>query len=298
MVDITELPEGCITHILSLTSPSDACKSMAVSLTFQSAAQSDALWERFLPSNYEDIISKSVDPLVFTTKKDLYFRLCQSPILLDGGTKSFALDKKSGKICYMLGARELSIAWGDNPSYWNWISLPESRFSEVAQLQSVCWLEIKGRMKTKLMSPNTTYAVYFVFKVDESFHGFENLQIKVSVKVVETEDLLEHGGENDRTIYLFTPPTREGSRAWWETDIPEDGVDLPRKRVDGWNEIQIGEFLNDDTDEHSEVGIRLREIQQNHWKHGLIVQGFELRPKDETWVQLPLAEFRSFRVRE
>lgn len=42
--------------------------------------------------------------------------------------KSFAIDKLSGKKCLMLGARRLLIAWGDTPTYWDWISVPYSRF--------------------------------------------------------------------------------------------------------------------------------------------------------------------------
>ncbi|KAM7462039.1 hypothetical protein LguiA_030160 [Lonicera macranthoides] len=37
------------------------------------------------------------------------------------------LDKRSRKKCYMLPSRELSIAWKDDESYWNWPSIPGSR---------------------------------------------------------------------------------------------------------------------------------------------------------------------------
>jgi len=42
--------------------------------------------------------------------------------------QSFQLDRKSGKKCYMLAARSLAIAWGDDNRYWNWIAMPDSRF--------------------------------------------------------------------------------------------------------------------------------------------------------------------------
>ena len=42
--------------------------------------------------------------------------------------QSFALEKHGGKKCYMIGARGLSIIWGD-AHYWTWKPLPdESRF--------------------------------------------------------------------------------------------------------------------------------------------------------------------------
>lgn len=83
-LNISNLPEKCISHILSLTSPRDACRCTAVSTKFCSAAESDVVWEKFLPPCWEYIVSRSVSPLVFASKKELYFRLCHSPVLVDG----------------------------------------------------------------------------------------------------------------------------------------------------------------------------------------------------------------------
>lgn len=80
---IWDLPEKCISHIFSLTSPRDACRCSAVSSKFRLASESDAAWERFLPSNWEDTISRSVSPVEFSSLKALYFHLCDSLILLD-----------------------------------------------------------------------------------------------------------------------------------------------------------------------------------------------------------------------
>jgi hypothetical protein len=81
------LPEGCVSEILSWTSPADAIRSSAVSKGFKSAADSDTIWGRFLPSDLQDIISRSEDPEVYSnyTKRDLYFALCDSSLLLDEG---------------------------------------------------------------------------------------------------------------------------------------------------------------------------------------------------------------------
>ncbi|KAF5960280.1 hypothetical protein HYC85_001489 [Camellia sinensis] len=80
------LPEDCVSTILSNTSPLDACRSLSVSSSFHSAANSDIVWERFLPSDYEDIVSRSVTPLKFSSKKRIFVCLCD-PILIDGGNK-------------------------------------------------------------------------------------------------------------------------------------------------------------------------------------------------------------------
>lgn len=78
------LPEGCMAEILSLTSPIDSIRASAVSKGFKSAVDSDTIWERFLPSDIQDIISTSKSPEVYS-KKDLYFALSDSYLLLDGG---------------------------------------------------------------------------------------------------------------------------------------------------------------------------------------------------------------------
>ncbi|KAI5398159.1 F-box protein PP2-B1 isoform X2 [Lathyrus oleraceus] len=127
---IDVLPEECIANILLLTDPVDSCKFSIVSKDFCSASESDIVWEHFLPSDLISIISESQSgsSLLATSpsKKSLYLTLSDNPIIIDNGKKSFQLEKQSGKKIYMLSARDLSITWGDTPTYWNWIILPES----------------------------------------------------------------------------------------------------------------------------------------------------------------------------
>ncbi|KAF8388383.1 hypothetical protein HHK36_027049 [Tetracentron sinense] len=282
------LPEGCISHILSFTSPADACRLSLISSTFQSAAESDAVWERFLPSDYQEIISRSVSPptAVFSSKKDLYFRLCSHPILLDDGNMSFALDKRTGKKCYMLGAKRFYIPWGDHPQYWAWRSLPDSRavdtvlkpecsgFSDVAQLLAVCWLEVCGRMETGILSPRTNYAVYFVFKFADRTQRLQKPPEKVYVFV---------GGAAEGPHVVDLDPdghSRQEHQDSQERDADwrQRETELPRERGDGWLEIEMGQFFNDEG-EYGEVEMILKGMEGLNWKSGLIIQGIEFRPK-------------------
>lgn len=252
---ILALPEECIAKVVSRTSPSDACRLAVVSKAVKSAADSDLTWEQFLPSDYQEIISHSTSPVLFSSKKDLYFRMCDTPVLLDGGLMSFALDKRSGKKCLFLGGRNLQVIWGDTPTYWRWESIPYSRFPEVAKLLLVFWLEIKGRIDTKVLTPKTTYGAYFVYKIDCDSYGFKDTPVEVSVKFgSEAED----GKPN--TVYLES----------------QEGIVL---RGDGWMEIEIGSFFND-TGDDGEVEMYVKEVKILFAKSGLIVEGFELRPKD------------------
>ncbi|KAK1283719.1 Serine/threonine-protein kinase [Acorus calamus] len=60
----------------------DACRASLVSSIVRSASDS----KRFLPSDYMEVLSRAGKPVGFSSKKELYFRLCR-PILIDGGTK-------------------------------------------------------------------------------------------------------------------------------------------------------------------------------------------------------------------
>ena len=59
VAELSELTEGCISDIVSLMSPKDACRACAVSHIFRVMAESNAVWEKFLPSDYQAIVARS-----------------------------------------------------------------------------------------------------------------------------------------------------------------------------------------------------------------------------------------------
>ncbi|CAA2968001.1 F-box PP2-B10-like [Olea europaea subsp. europaea] len=281
------LPEGCIANTLSLTSPKDACRLSSVASMFRSAAESDAVWERFLPSDYRNIISRSIDGAdsllsEFRSKKELYFHLCHVPLLIDGGTKSFSLDKETGKKCFMLAARDLLIVWGDTPQYWEWISVHESRFPEVAELIRVCWLEVRGKIKASMLSSGTRYSAYLVFTTSPRFQGFDYEPAESLVGISKHDGqkrtvCLDPRGAVYRNLpfYHRTPPLYR----WRQSNMPIDrNTEYPKSRADGWMEVELGEFLVEGKQD-SDVEISLMEVKGGNWKHGLIIQGIEARPK-------------------
>ncbi|KAJ3691515.1 hypothetical protein LUZ61_020679 [Rhynchospora tenuis] len=272
--DINLLPEECLSHVISLTTPRDAIVSSAVSRTFQSAADSDATWERFLPSDYASILSRAVDPLEYASKKELYLRLSDHPLLIDGGRMSFGLEKSSGAKCFMISARALSIIWGDNNSYWRWIALPESRFNECAKLNNVCWLEISVKININILTLHTGYVAFLVFKLTPNARGLSNPFQKS--KIILAEDTV-----SEHSVCLNIREREQLNRlrgrlpAWYEEMT--DGVILPRERRDGWLEVELGEFYSGDGID-GEIYMSFMEIEGGHWKKGLIVQGIEVRP--------------------
>ncbi|KAL6560547.1 hypothetical protein OROGR_004106 [Orobanche gracilis] len=293
--DIYALSEDCIANALSLTSPKDACRLSAVTSTFLSASQSDTVWDRFLPSDYRDIISRSIDGgeslfAKFHSKKDLYLHLCDHPILIDAGSKSFSLEKCSGKKCYMLAARDLFIVWGDTPEYWRWISLPESRFCEVAELLNVCWFEIRGKINTKMLSPGTNYAAYLVFTFNSGAHGFQYLPAEAFVATSGHESekrsvSLDPVGAR-RKRYQTVPRRREWfydriahTQTQQKDSTMESNTEYRKMRADGWMEVELGEYFVEEGGDGCDLELCLMEVKGGNWKSGLIIQGVEIRPK-------------------
>uniref|UniRef100_A0A1J3HT60 Putative F-box protein PP2-B2 n=1 Tax=Noccaea caerulescens TaxID=107243 RepID=A0A1J3HT60_NOCCA len=253
------LPEDCISNIISFTSPRDACVAACVSKTFESAVNSDSVWEKFLPLDYASLIPQS---RVFTSKKELYIFLCDDPRLIEDGKKSFWLEKASGKKCIMVSSKEVWITWGSSPQYWQWITIPESRFEKIAELLNVCWFEVRAGLHTRYLSPQTRYSVYIVFKTKNRCPGLGDIPVEVSVGLVGQES-------SQKLIYFVGPVDRRRDRERRDVARPEE-------RRDGWMEAELGEFYNEACCDDTSVSVV--EIKSPYWKRGLIIQGIEFRP--------------------
>ncbi|GLT87643.1 hypothetical protein SLE2022_057160 [Rubroshorea leprosula] len=254
MLDFRALPTGCLADIISLTSPLDACRLSLVSPFFYSFASSDDVWVKFLPADYQNLVpeSRSVSSL-----KELYLSLCDHPVLIDDGKKSFSLHKRSGKIRYMLAARDLAIAWGDTPHYWRWYSTQDSRFPEVAELLDVCWFGINGRISTCKLSSMTHYKAYLVFKLSARVYGFRNQPTKATILLSGTE-------VSQQTVILHSVVE----------DVRND-YQYPIERQDGWLELELGEFFNEGG-EDGQLEIQILNFNDS-WKSGVIIEGIEIR---------------------
>ncbi|KAM1007061.1 hypothetical protein ACFX13_003760 [Malus domestica] len=201
------------------------------------------------------------------TKKEQYLAPCDNPVLIERGKLSFSLDKWSGKKCYMIAARALSIVWSGTPQYWKWISLPDSRFEEVAELVTVCWLEIRGQIETRMLSPSTLYKTYLVLKSTPRAYGFDSHASEVTIglmgrsprdkrcfwTLIEAIPKLSNPGRSMR------PSTRKSWNDWWL-------------------EIEMGEYFCQGG-EGEELEMVCWGHQGGHWKGGLIFQGIDIRPK-------------------
>ncbi|CAO2205726.1 unnamed protein product [Urochloa humidicola] len=161
-----DLPEECLAQAIALTSPRDASRCAAASPTFRAAADSDHVWQRFIPADGHFL------PLLFPPaekqkrrKKDAYLGLCDAAAVAggEGGGCRVWLDRATGAKCYALPARRLSLPWDDGEFSWKFTPHPLSRFGEVAELVECTCLDIYGRLPAAALTPATTYAAYLVY---------------------------------------------------------------------------------------------------------------------------------------
>ncbi|KAL9689234.1 hypothetical protein QQ045_033668 [Rhodiola kirilowii] len=177
-----------------------------------------------------------------------------------GGKDSVSIEDKSR----LIPARDLNIFEGDNPEHWKWTSVPETRYA-VAELLEVCWHQIYGSLNASCLFPYTTYGAYLIFKLTDDSFGFEFPPSEASAAI----PIGESYGDT-RNIYLVAEEDQAG---------PERADEYPKRRADGWMEVELGTFfVNGDDDDDGKIKMSFIEIWDGYWRKGLIVLGIELRP--------------------
>lgn len=138
-----------------------------------------------------------------------------------------------------------------------------------------------------MLSKNSTYSVYLVFKVAREAYGLEHPEQNTSVLLGGIKsarrvclDGYDSDGEDRASEFYHSLPSGSLLRPKRRNrlEIPQN-VLLPKERADGWKELELGMFHNDEG-EDGEVCISLAETSST-LKIGLIVQGVEIRPKKQ-----------------
>ncbi|KAD6453722.1 hypothetical protein E3N88_08428 [Mikania micrantha] len=246
----------------------------------QTISDSDAYCEEELPADYVDIMKRSTDIMQWTTKKEAY-SIIRKGFLIDDGQKVtlkgrilyicywswFFLDK-NGKKCHKLSAAYIrTLSKGDE------IHLSETRFNE-ATLLSLSEFSFTYEIESFLISPQTTYAIYLVYKyLPENQSRFEG-----PVRVTKNWD----PRFDDWYVYLVSPTTPViGPKADQNTHNPVHRPKIkgiPQQRNDGWMEVQIWEFQTTATIEMYPIVFYLKSRNNIPSFEGLVIQGFEVRP--------------------
>uniref|UniRef100_A0A0D9X4D3 F-box domain-containing protein n=1 Tax=Leersia perrieri TaxID=77586 RepID=A0A0D9X4D3_9ORYZ len=278
---VGELPEACLADVIALTSPRDACRLAAVSPSFRAAAESDVVWERFLPPDYRAIMP-SPSPAAGDggkrrrMKKGVYLGLCDKPVPVDDGTMMVWLEKESGAKCFALSARKLSLPWEDGEFSWRWTPHPLSRFGEVAQLVDCTCLDIYGRLPASSLTPATSYAAHLVFSTaaDGGHRG---------ISFPDQETTVSVGGRVvARHAVCLRPDDDEAKKFRGAAGGGEVPVRRPARREDGWWEVEIGRVNGGDVAAAAASGgedvVASFEVLGWYPKRGLVVEGMEFRP--------------------
>lgn len=141
-----------------------------------------------------------------------------------------------------------------------------------------------------MLSPNTLYTAFIVFKSTSETYGFDHQPAEVSIGIRGLESqtqtvFLEPEGESRRT-YPVVPRRRirmfNRGRVMNPNTImslnPSSNGNSPKQREDGWMEIELGEYFIKKGEE-GELEMSMTEVKGGNWKGGLLIQGIEIRPK-------------------
>ncbi|XP_021839009.2 F-box protein PP2-B11-like [Spinacia oleracea] len=272
---LLDLPEGCLSQILSLTTPSCVLRCSVVCKNLYYIANSGLVWKKLVPSDFHPLVERSstTSPSV----KYLVLLLCRSFILLEDGNMSFSLDEWTGKKSYMIGARRLIFASGDVFGCWRGKPpKPKSRFLEVAELIGVNELHITGRIRAQLLSPNTTYRMYFSFMLEATSYGFDVYPIRVFLSRIDTNGAYVRGNYTSKTFYLKARPIH--GEMYDDAEV-EDTIDCD---IIGnkWIKIDMGKYFNGVDDNVDVLEMTLMGTEIGLHKSGLVVHGIEIVPVD------------------
>ncbi|KVI08251.1 F-box domain, cyclin-like protein, partial [Cynara cardunculus var. scolymus] len=124
----------------------------------------------------------------------------------------------------------------------------------VCILRKVCWLEIRGKIAAVMLSQNTTYVAYLVFRIARDSRGL----------VVPATTIVSFGGIETATTGVFLQKPGARGRIWHAPLGNSDG--FPRRREDGWMEVELGEFYCDEK-RNGEVEMVFEEIRHGNWKN-------------------------------
>ncbi|KAK9156286.1 hypothetical protein Sjap_003766 [Stephania japonica] len=117
---------------------------------------------------------------------------------------------------------------------------------EMAELRSVFWLEIRGKLNRSYLSPQTNYEVVFIVKLNREAYGW------------------------DRPVTL--------KRVQPNGKVQQQQVTLENKKREQYIEICVGEF-NSGHDEKGELEFALLGNKSYIGKSGLTIRGVIIRPK-------------------
>ncbi|GJZ01351.1 phloem protein 2-like protein [Tanacetum coccineum] len=261
----------------------------ATTVDMQPDMDLDTDWEKILPRDYAEIIKWSKYNLQWSSYKELYSLLHEGFLIKTDVVKWFSVSKNMKKR-HMLPAivvLQKGSIWNSLPGRkrWIWKSLPESRFKLVAECDKVKSFTIQCEIESEVLSLETTYACYLVYKLPRNgsmVDGLVQIDHKNPVGDEQPSDKLQ-------LVDLLTPTAIPVIRrkVGESRDIalrPRKIKGHPKLRKDGWMEIQIWDFKTGAS--HESISMNCRVKSYDKWNFtGLLVQGIEFRPAKVFFAQ-------------
>ncbi|KAJ9557210.1 hypothetical protein OSB04_011824 [Centaurea solstitialis] len=178
--------------------------------------------------------------------------------------RKYWLKEVGGKKIHMLSAK-VALYNSSNNKFFNRKLSTGSRFQEVIEVLRQQVFGIKCKIECQMLSLDTEYACFLVFKLSEKCRG---LHCPVKVR-----DLIHRKNKEIGIIYFRFPRLCN----------LHDSNQVPRMREDGWMEVNVWKFnsndgLKNDGLKISFIPINLKLISYEGTMAGLIICGHEIRP--------------------
>ncbi|KAF3450037.1 hypothetical protein FNV43_RR06116 [Rhamnella rubrinervis] len=159
------------------------------------------------------------------------------------------IDKNTNN-CFMVYPKDMYICWVNDSRYFKWYTVKEisDESVEVAELLSVCWLEVTGNIDSAMLTPGTTYEVAFVIMVKENSSGLQ-YPIKLTLS-------LPDGSTQEHKVILL------------------------KKATGQWIKIPVGQFKTP-LQIDGNIGFSFTELDSGQWKDGIIFRGVRIQPIKE-----------------
>ncbi|KAI4364626.1 hypothetical protein MLD38_020691 [Melastoma candidum] len=154
------------------------------------------------------------------------------------------------------------------------------------ELVNATWLCISGHLDLHLLSPDTRYAVYLVFKSEVTPYRLYNNTAKAKGRGFGWEYFESHifpfmesrGRQQERKNYQMRRHRIFPGKEWRKVVVPRE------ERMDGWMEVELGEVFSSrdyngkvpwwgEFSIYDEYGVNPRSR--------IVIQGIEIRPKQD-----------------
>ncbi|KAK9058879.1 hypothetical protein SSX86_023723 [Deinandra increscens subsp. villosa] len=165
-------------------------------------------------------------------------------------------DQMNLKKHHILSAKEVLY---DYPNVKLFKSKPSerTRFEEVIEVLSQQVFRIKCKIESRMLSPDTNYRCYLIYKLSEKCCGL-HCPVKVRGPLYRSNKVI-------KTLYFRSP------NAWNIHDINQ----VPRQREDEWMEVNVWNF---NSKIYNRIHVNLKLISYEGTMSGLIIYGIEFRP--------------------